>query len=162
MNAHVSGAANGAIIFKDAPQPEPQQKPQRRPLDLAPVADEVSIPSALDAVPEEVLNSPASVRNVLEALDSAVSIRSDIDQPLKVRIARLEGDTGELRSELAAAKAEIAALKTALAKAETATNVLRTSVTEQARKAAAAAKAANDTKLARALAQAAEREAAAL
>lgn len=157
MNAHVDG-----VIFKDTldariRQPQPPQKPQRRPLGLAPAEKDISIPSALDGRSVDELASPATVQHVLEALDAAIAVRSDLDAPLHVRLSRVESDNGELRTELVMAKAEVAALKAAFAKAETAMNALRASAAEQARKAAVAAKAASEAKLARVLAKAAER-----
>ena len=158
MNEHVSG-----LVFKDKldasipRQAEPSRKPQRRPLGLAPAADEGSIPSVLDAVPEEVLDSPASVRNVLEALDSAVSIRTDIDQPLKVRIGHLENSERELKAELEASKAEQAALKASLASLQSnVTSLLEYREANRKADAKAEARARLDAKLARIVAKRAE------
>jgi hypothetical protein len=106
MNEHV-----GRAVFNARVQPEPPPKPQRRPLGLAPVVEEVLPISALDKVPQEVLNSPATIADVLQSLDAAVSIRSDIDHPLKVRIARLEGDNGALRDNVAALQVTVSRLR---------------------------------------------------
>jgi hypothetical protein len=131
MNAHVHG-----VIFKDradalvARQPEPAQKP-RKPLGLAPVAEELSTVSALDGVSDDVLTSPATIADVLTALDTAIAIRSDIDIPLKVRLARLEAANGELRAELASARAETAELRDTLAHLRTVTSALRNLVGAQ-------------------------------
>lgn len=110
MNAHVDG-----IIFKDTfdariRSPEPAQKGQRKPLGLAPANEEVAYPSALDGRSADELTSPATIGNVLEALDAAIAVRSDLDAPLHVRLSRLESSNGALRSELEAAKAERAKL----------------------------------------------------
>ena len=105
MNREPNG--NVTAIYKDrvntriAPKPEP--KPQRRAL---------GHPSALDGRSTDEVASPATIGDVLEGLDAAVAIRSDIDRPLKVRLGRLESDVGELRSELATAQATIARLET--------------------------------------------------
>jgi chromosome segregation ATPase len=126
MNAHVHG-----VVFKErlnARQPEPPPKGQRRPLGLAPVIEEVSTPSALDGRTADELASPATVQHVLEALDAAVSIRTEIENPLKVRIARLESSNDELKGELAAATAAIATSTAAIATLTAAQEDARTAV----------------------------------
>jgi hypothetical protein len=110
MNAHTND-----VIFKEhinarIPPPEPSQKRQRRPLGLAPVIEEISSTSALEGRSEDELSSPASVRHVLEALDIAIAIRTEIERPLKVQLGHLESSNSELRAELAAATAAIATL----------------------------------------------------
>jgi hypothetical protein len=93
---------------------EAPRKGQRRPLGLAPADKEVSYPSALDGRSADELASPATVQHVLEVLDAAVGIRSDLDNPLRVRIGHLESQVGELRSELAVATVKFRDLKFAL------------------------------------------------
>jgi hypothetical protein len=130
MNEHVRVGAHGAIIYKEhintRPKPEAPQKP-RKPLGLAPVPDEIVALSALDNVPADVLGSPATIGDVLEALDAAVSIRSDAETPLRVRLARLESADGELRTELAAARAAIETLQAAHDKTEAMVKAMRLS-----------------------------------
>jgi hypothetical protein len=106
MNEHVHG-----VVFKD--KVNAPQKP-RRPLGLAPGAEDVPLPlSALEGRSSDELASPATVQHVLEALDVAISLRTEIDNPLRVRLGRLEGDTFELRAELAEANTKIEALQAA-------------------------------------------------
>jgi hypothetical protein len=109
MNEHARGAVNG-VVFKDNldARPEPRQNRQRGPLGLAPVLEELSPPSALEGRSADELASPASIAHVLEALDTAIALRSDIERPLKVRIGRLESDNSALKAELATAQATIA------------------------------------------------------
>jgi hypothetical protein len=102
MNEHVGG-----IIFKDHISARGAPR-RRKPLGLAPVIEEVSTPSALDGRSADELASPASVQHVLEALDTAIAIRTEIERPLKVRLARLESDNSELKAELATTKAALA------------------------------------------------------
>jgi hypothetical protein len=113
-------AANVTVIYKDhenhpptSPRSRPRHQPRRGPLDLGIVErDDVSPVSALKGVSAEVRASPATIGDVLTALDAAVAIRADADVPLKVRLARLESDNTELKTELATAKATITWLKT--------------------------------------------------
>jgi len=146
MNEHVRGDVNG-VVYKDrldariihkvrldarVAKPEPPQKGQRKPLGLAPVTDELSPVSALDGLPAEVLASPATVQDVLTALDSAIAIRSDLDQPLRVRLSRLESANGELRAELAASKADVTTLQASLAKTQATVKALRLALPDKA------------------------------
>jgi hypothetical protein len=119
MNEHVHG-----IIFKDRLDARtwPPQKGQRKPLGLTPAPEEIS---ALDGRSADELGSPATVQHVLEALDAAVSLRTEIDNPLRVRLGHLESANGELRSELAAARAAIDALQAAHAKTAAMVKALR-------------------------------------
>jgi hypothetical protein len=115
MNERVNGIVfkenlNARVLPSEAPR-----KGRRRPLGLAPVLEELSPVSALDNVSEDVLNSPASIGDVLAALDSAIAITSDADVLLKVRLGRLEGELGELKIELAIMKVQNRDLKVALA-----------------------------------------------
>jgi hypothetical protein len=134
MNEHV----RGAIIHKDrldargAPKPEAPQKGQRRPLGLAPLSDDPSPVSALDGVDAATLASPATVADVLEAIDVVVSIRSEAYVPLKVRLARLESANGELRAELAASRADVATLQASLAKTQATVKALRLTLSNKA------------------------------
>jgi hypothetical protein len=152
MNQHVNG-----VIFKDhiteRVEPKPKPKPQRKPLGLALVPDELSSVSALDGVPTDELASPATVQHVLEALDAAVAIRSELDRPLRVRIGRLESTGSELNAELAASRAERAELKASVASLKTTVAALRTMAKRDAEKRKAEAKAATEAKLARVLAR---------
>jgi hypothetical protein len=127
MNRTTHGFAEGSIIFKDkitarpGPEAAPSPKPQRRSLGPRIVPEDVRHPSALDGRSRDELASPATVADVLTCLDSAVAIRSDIDRPLKLRLARLESDNGELKAELATAQ-------TAVVKLETMAKALRSAI----------------------------------
>jgi hypothetical protein len=114
-------AANVTVIYKDhenhpptSPRSRPRHQPRRGPLGLGIVEkdDVVSPVSALEDVSAEVRASPATIGDVLTALDASIAIRSDTDIPLKVRLSRLESANGELKAELATAKATIARLET--------------------------------------------------